>query len=72
YKYVEMPYLIALAKTAAEQAKVPDALHLDHGESYHTVMECLRAGYTSVMIDGSSLPYEENILLVKKVVEAAS
>ncbi|MBD8519716.1 class II fructose-bisphosphate aldolase [Lysinibacillus fusiformis] len=72
YKYVEMPYLIALAKTAAEQAKVPVALHLDHGESYHTVMECLRAGYTSVMIDGSSLPYEENILLVKKVVEAAS
>ncbi|HBT71223.1 MAG TPA: tagatose-bisphosphate aldolase [Lysinibacillus sp.] len=72
YKYVEMPYMIALAKTAAEQAKVPVALHLDHGESYKIVMECLRAGYTSVMIDGSSLPFEENILLVKKVVEAAN
>lgn len=72
YKYVEMPYMIALAKTAAEQAKVPVALHLDHGESYKVVMECLRAGYTSVMIDGSSLPYEENIILVKKIVEAAS
>lgn len=72
YKYVEMHYMMALAKTAAEQAKVPVALHLDHGESYKVVMECLRAGYTSVMIDGSTLPFEENIHLVKRVVDAAS
>ncbi|MCH7322930.1 ketose-bisphosphate aldolase [Solibacillus sp. MA9] len=72
YQYVGMPYMIALAKAAAEQAKVPVALHLDHGESLKVVMECLRAGYTSVMIDGSKLPFEENINLVKKVVEAAS
>lgn len=71
YKYVEMPYMIAMAKAAAEQAKVSVALHLDHGESFQVVMECLRAGYTSVMIDGSHLPFEHNIALVKKVVEAA-
>lgn len=72
YKYVEMPYMIAMAKAAAEKAKVPVALHLDHGESFEVVMECLRAGYTSVMIDGSKLPFEENIALVRKVTEAAN
>jgi len=72
YKYVEMPYMIAMAKAAAEQAKVPVALHLDHGESYDVVMECLRAGYTSIMIDGSRLPLEENIALVRKVTDAAN
>lgn len=71
YKYIGMPYLVALAKAAAAQAKVPVALHLDHGESLENVMECLRSGYTSVMIDGSSLPFEDNIALVKRVVEVA-
>lgn len=71
YKYIGMPYMIALAKAAAAQAKVPVALHLDHGESLNNVMECLRAGYTSVMIDGSGLPFEDNIALVKRVVEVA-
>jgi len=72
YKYVEMPYMIALAKAAAEQAKIPVALHLDHGESIQVVTECLRAGYTSVMIDGSKLSLEDNIALVRKVTEIAS
>ncbi|MCM3758409.1 class II fructose-bisphosphate aldolase family protein [Sporosarcina aquimarina] len=71
YKYFEMPYLIALANAAAERSSVPVALHLDHGESLKHVMECLRAGYTSVMIDGSRLPFEENIELVKRVVEVS-
>ncbi|QTD40970.1 class II fructose-bisphosphate aldolase [Sporosarcina sp. Te-1] len=71
YKYVGMPYMIAMVKAAAEQAKVPVALHLDHGESFHAVMECLRAGYTSVMIDGSKLPFEDNVALVQRVVAAA-
>lgn len=71
YKYVEMPYMIAMAKVAAEQAKVPVALHLDHGESFNVVMECLRAGYTSIMIDGSKLSLEDNIALVRKVTDAA-
>lgn len=71
YKYIGMPYMVALAKAAAAQAKVPVALHLDHGESLENVMECLRSGYTSVMIDGSSLPFEDNIALVKRVVEVS-
>lgn len=72
YKYVGMPYMMAMAKAAAEQASVPVALHLDHGESFDTVMKCLRAGYTSVMIDGSTLPFDDNVKIVKRVVEAAS
>ncbi|WP_248513906.1 class II fructose-bisphosphate aldolase, partial [Sporosarcina sp. NCCP-2222] len=71
YQYVGMPYMIAMVKAAAEQARVPVALHLDHGESFCVVMECLRAGYTSVMIDGSRFPFEDNVALVKQVVEAA-
>lgn len=72
YKYVEMPYMIAMAKVAAEHAKVPVALHLDHGENFDIVMECLRAGYTSIMIDGSKLSLEDNIALVRKVTDAAN
>lgn len=71
YNYFGLPYLMAMAEAAAKQATVPVALHLDHGESLNHVMECLRAGYTSVMIDGSTLPFEENIALVKRVVEVA-
>ncbi|MDW0115178.1 class II fructose-bisphosphate aldolase [Sporosarcina saromensis] len=71
YNYIRLPYLMAMAEAAAKQATVPVALHLDHGESLNHVMECLRAGYTSVMIDGSTLPFEENIALVKRVVEVA-
>lgn len=71
YEYIGMPYMVALAKAAAEQASVPVVLHLDHGESLNNVMKCLRAGYTSVMIDGSPLPFEDNIALVKRVVEVA-
>ena len=47
------------------------ALHLDHGDSFETCKECIDSGFSSVMIDGSHLPYEENIALTKKVVEYA-
>ncbi|WP_257348989.1 class II fructose-bisphosphate aldolase [Pseudalkalibacillus decolorationis] len=70
-RYTGIDYIQALATMVAEKSKVPIALHLDHGDSYETVMQCLRAGYTSVMIDGSRLPFNENIVLVKRVVEAA-
>ena len=46
-------------------------LHLDHGDSFETCKSCIETGFSSVMIDGSSLPYEENIALTKKVVEYA-
>ncbi|WML49084.1 class II fructose-1,6-bisphosphate aldolase [Neobacillus sp. PS3-34] len=70
-KYLGIEYIVEMTKIAAEKAKIPIALHLDHGDSFKTVMQCIRAGYTSIMIDGSHLPFEENIHLVKKVVEAA-
>ena len=50
---------------------VPVALHLDHGDSFELCKDCIDSGFSSVMIDGSSLPYEENIALTKKVVEYA-
>lgn len=68
-KYVGIKYMAALAEAAAEQSSVPIALHLDHGDRLETVVQCLRNGYTSIMIDGSTLPYEENVALVKRVVE---
>lgn len=70
-RYVGIEYMVAMARVAAEKARVPIALHLDHGDSLDIVVQCLRAGYTSVMIDGSHLPFSENINLVKKVVETA-
>lgn len=69
--YVGIEYIVAMARVAAEKASVPIALHLDHGDSFDIVVQCLRAGYTSVMIDGSHLPFTENVELVKKVAETA-
>jgi fructose-bisphosphate aldolase class II/tagatose 1,6-diphosphate aldolase GatY/KbaY len=70
-RYVGLDYMVSMASVAAQHAKVPIALHLDHGDSLEIVIQCLRAGYTSLMIDGSHLPFEENVELVKKVVEIA-
>jgi tagatose bisphosphate family class II aldolase len=70
-KHAGIPYIAACVKVAAEMYDIPIALHLDHCDSFETVMQCIRAGYTSVMIDGSKLPYNENVKLVRKVVEAA-
>lgn len=66
-----MPYLVSLARTASEQVSVPVALHLDHSPSFELCQKAVDAGFTSVMIDGSSLPYSENVALTKKVVEYA-
>ncbi len=70
-RYMGLNNVVALAKAAAEEADVPVALHLDHGSSFEVVMKCIRAGFSSVMFDGSHYPFEENIRLTKKVVEAA-
>jgi fructose-bisphosphate aldolase class II len=70
-KYMGLDYTVAMAKAAAERAGVPVALHLDHGSSFDVVMKCIRAGFSSVMFDGSHYPFEENIRLTKQVVEAA-
>lgn len=70
-KYAGLDYLATLGKIAAEKARVPVALHLDHGTSFAQVVACIQSGFTSVMIDGSALPLAENITLTKKVVEVA-
>jgi len=54
-----------------EAGEIPIALHLDHGKSFRSVAECLRAGFSSIMIDASDLPYVENILLTKQAVDYA-
>ncbi|MBU5427867.1 class II fructose-1,6-bisphosphate aldolase [Tissierella pigra] len=70
-KYAGIEYISALGKLAARNAKVPVALHLDHGTDFDQVMLCIRHGFSSVMIDGSRFPLEENILYTKKVIEVA-
>ncbi len=70
-KYASHGYLYNMVKAAADETGIPIALHLDHGPDFETCKACIDGGFTSVMIDGSSLPYEENIALTKKVVEYA-
>lgn len=62
-----MSYLV----DRCEKSTVPVALHLDHSPSYENCMKAIHYGCTSVMFDGSSLPYEENVAITKKVIEAA-
>lgn len=70
-KYAGIEYIAVLAKEAAEKATVPVAVHLDHGTDFDQVMKCIRHGFSSVMVDGSKFPLEENIGVTKKVVEIA-
>jgi len=70
-RYAGLPYIAGLVKTAAERSSVPMSLHLDHGKDFETVTNCISAGFTSVMIDGSHLRFEENIALTKRVVDLA-
>lgn len=69
--YANHTYLVKLVEAAVEETGLPIALHLDHGPDFETCKSCIDGGFTSVMIDGSSLPYEENVALTKKVVEYA-
>lgn len=62
---------VETVKRAAFDATVPITMHLDHSRTFEDCCEAINAGYTSVMIDGSALPFEENIALTKKVVEFA-
>ena len=70
-KYAGVPYIARLVQTAAEQVSVPIALQLDHGHSLEIVKACIQWGFTSVMIDGSRLPFAENVALTRSVVELA-
>jgi len=68
-KHAGIEYVAALCKTAAELYDIPIALHMDHCEKYDQLVKCVQVGYSSLMIDASKLPFEENIALTKKVVE---
>ncbi len=75
-KYANSTILRNMAKGAVEYAKelgypIPIVLHLDHGDSFELCKDCIEQGFSSVMIDGSALPYEENVALTRKVCEFA-
>ncbi|MBC3514954.1 class II fructose-1,6-bisphosphate aldolase [Neobittarella massiliensis] len=70
-KYANHTYLTKLVEAAVIETGVPIALHLDHGNSFELCKSCIDGGFTSVMIDGSHLPYEENVALAKKVADYA-
>lgn len=68
-KYMGIDYTVAMARVAAETAKVPVILHLDHGPSFEYVVKCVRAGFSSIMIDASHYALDKNIALTKQVVD---
>jgi fructose-bisphosphate aldolase class II len=70
-KYMGIEYTVALAEASAKKSGLPIALHLDHGSSFDVAMKCIRAGFSSVMFDGSHHSFEENIRLTKEIVKAA-
>ncbi len=69
--YANHTYLMKLVEAAVIETGLPIALHLDHGDSFEICKSCIDGGFTSVMIDASSKPLEENIAITKKVVEYA-
>lgn len=70
-KYANSTYLMKLVEAAIIETGLPICLHLDHGADFDICKSCIDSGFTSVMIDGSKLPFEENIALTKQVVEYA-
>ncbi|HHV42700.1 MAG TPA: class II fructose-1,6-bisphosphate aldolase [Clostridiaceae bacterium] len=70
-KYANQTYLLKLVEAALIESDLPIALHLDHGDSFELCKSVIDGGFTSVMIDGSHLPYEENVSLVQRVVDYA-
>ncbi len=69
--YAGLDMIVGMVKVLAERSFIPIVLHLDHGTDYYQNIKCLRAGFTSLMFDGSGLPFTENVSLTKKVVEMA-
>lgn len=69
--YANHTYLIKLVEAAIEETGLPIVLHLDHGDSFELCKSCIDGGFTSVMIDASSKPFEDNIALTRQVVEYA-
>ena len=70
-KYANHTYLMKLIEAAVIETNLPICVHLDHGDSFELCKSCIDGGFSSVMIDGSKYPFEENIALTKQVVEDA-
>jgi fructose-bisphosphate aldolase class II len=70
-KYANQTYLMKLVEAAVIDSNLPIALHLDHGDTFELCKACIDDGFTSVMIDGSHLPFEENVELTRRVVDYA-
>lgn len=70
-KYAGQTYIVKLVEAALIESDLPIVLHLDHGADFEICRDCIDGGFTSVMIDGSHLPYEENVAVTKKVVAYA-
>lgn len=70
-KYAGQNYIIKLIEAALMETDLPIVLHLDHGQDFDICKACVDGGFTSVMVDGSHLPFEENIALTKQVVDYA-
>lgn len=70
-KYANHTYLVKLVEAALIETDLPICLHLDHGDTFELCKSCIDGGFTSVMIDGSHLSFEENIALTKQVVDYA-
>jgi fructose-bisphosphate aldolase class II len=70
-KYAGFRNIVSMVRLTAEEKRVPISLHLDHGKDMDVIARCIEGGFTSVMIDGSALPFEENIAVTAKVVERA-
>ncbi|MDY4048819.1 MAG: class II fructose-bisphosphate aldolase, partial [Eubacterium pyruvativorans] len=70
-KYATSEYLMHLVQAAVESTDIPIVMHLDHGADFDICKACVDSGFTSVMIDASGLPFEENIATSKRVAEYA-
>ena len=70
-EYAKLKYLHSMARVALEDAKIPIALHLDHGKNFELTKKCIKLGYKSVMIDASEYGFEKNVKITRKVVEYA-
>ena len=70
-KYAGQPYIMKLVEAALMENDLPVVVHLDHGPDFETCKSCIDGGFTSVMIDGSHLPFEENIAVTRRVADYA-
>jgi fructose-bisphosphate aldolase class II len=70
-KYAGFENLVSMVRTVSEEMEIEISLHLDHGKDIEIIEQCIAGGFTSVMIDGSHLPFEENVAVTREVVEKA-